>query len=161
MKVIFLDFDGVVNTMMYDELEEDMCFSMPLDGKVNNRTAVEYVNQLGEEFGLKVVISSSWREGKNGFRIARECLINGGCRLEIVGATPCEDWYETRHEEIEAYLKEHPEVEDFVVIDDCDDDLWKFHDRFLYVDEWDEGFMGKYYSKAKAICEHSLGWERV
>lgn len=56
MKIIFLDIDGVLNTV---EKQDDDCF---LDGYILNRTLVGRLNKLITDTGASVVISSTWRK---------------------------------------------------------------------------------------------------
>ena len=37
MNIVFLDYDGVVNTLMFDGENENPYFNFPEDNKVNNR----------------------------------------------------------------------------------------------------------------------------
>lgn len=125
MKVIFLDFDGVLNSVLYAKTEEYQThaggaswhsvdslkwWSYGLDA-----TRVELLNQLVERTGAKVVISSSWRLGATQEWLV-QVLVSRGFRGEVVGVTPAYG-DEPRCKEIEGWIEVH-RPESYVVIDD-------------------------------------------
>lgn len=122
-KVIFLDYDGVVNTPMWHE-DGSINYNYPSDGKVNNFQAIMWLNNLLWRTGAKIVVSSTWRYCCHDTSY-QDCLYNAGLKdkYEIIGCTP---WFgnETRTEEIHKYLEEHPEIDRYVILDDenVDDD---------------------------------------
>lgn len=113
MRVIFLDYDGVVNTPMWNE-EGTRC-SYAYKDKVNNFQACQWISELCEKTCSKIVVSSTWRMGPN----YASCLYEGGLRscVEIIGRTPLLR-KGNRGDEICLYLKEHPEIDAFLIIDD-------------------------------------------
>lgn len=124
MNIVFLDYDGVVNTPMWDEDGTHCRYNFPKDNKVNNFQAVQWVSEFCQKYCYSIVVSSTWRMDKN----YKECLINGGMRdgIEILGRTKILG--KTRGAEIEEYLQEHPEVDNYLIFDDEDD----FFDYQLY-----------------------------
>ena len=73
MNVVFLDFDGVVNTPWWsrDESGDLKCkYNFPFDGKVNNWQAVQWVSEFCEKYNYDIVISSTWR--KEGLKVCFE-----------------------------------------------------------------------------------------
>jgi hypothetical protein len=113
-KVIFLDFDGVVvcTPQTWD------CTSTGRKVQGLNRDCVARLNQIVERTGAKVVISSMWRlqlpmEYLQGY------LHRAGFNYthDVVGVTPNLGG-KPRGSEIAAYLKVHPEVGAYVVLDD-------------------------------------------
>lgn len=115
MRVIFLDYDGVVNTPMWDENGEHCRFNFPQDNKVNNFQCVQWVSEFCQKYRYDIVVSSTWRFDEN----YKECLVNGGLRagINIIGKT-CDLPNQTRGDEIKQYLSEHPEITDFLIFDD-------------------------------------------
>ena len=114
MKLIFLDYDGVINTLMFEKEILTPRFYFPEDGKVNNFQAVMWLNKLCLETGAKIVVTSSWRLWENYIEI----LYNSGLRkeIEILGKT---ENLGDRHVEIKEFLKHVSEpIESFVVLDD-------------------------------------------
>lgn len=106
MKVIFLDFNGVLDT--HDNMN------------VIDETNLDILLYIINETGAKIVISSSV---KNSYFYCGEhnnvmkYLISEFTKhnIEIYGMTP---WLDNREEEIKQYLLEHPEIEEYCIIDD-------------------------------------------
>lgn len=129
MKVIFLDFDGVLNS-------QD--FFKKLEGKIRNEEdevrywatmidpdAVKILNTIVETTGAKIVVSSTWRLLNTLTRL-REILCLKGFRFPevIFDKTPNHVESGMRHRrgnQIQMWLNKHPEVEKYVIIDDDSD----------------------------------------
>lgn len=66
-------------------------------------------------------------------------MVNGGLRpgINIRGRTP---WLDSRcrGEEIKAYLNEHPEIDEYIIVDDEDDLLPEQRQKFIQTD----GYVG-------------------
>ena len=110
MKVIFLDKDGVLNSDEYfDKIE-----GLDIKG-VESDVDVEKVKLLKDAVdatGAKVVVTASARYTTNGkllMQLLREYQI-------LVDLTPFIK--NKRGIEIKQWLSEHPETEDFVILDD-------------------------------------------
>ena len=110
MKVIFLDKDGVLNSDEYfDKIQ-----GLEIEG-IESDVDIEKVNLLKDavdEIGAKVVVTASARYTRNGqllIQFLRENQI-------LVDLTPFID--NKRGIEIKQWLSEHPETEDFVILDD-------------------------------------------
>lgn len=115
MNILFLDYDGVVNTPMWDEKKHKVRYNLPEDGKVNNFQAVQWISCFCKKNNFSIVVSSSWRDEDN----YEKCLRNGGLwtDIKIVGVTPFLS-SGNRQKEIEQWLSEHPEVENYLIVDD-------------------------------------------
>ncbi len=106
MKVIFLDFNGVLDTSFkIDEINYDNLQRLKL---------------ICSSTGASVVISSSIKRSFIFTQVMSPLLRNLIDRLlsegiNVIGMTPNE---KTREEEIKKYLELHPEIDKFVVIDD-------------------------------------------
>lgn len=112
--VMFLDYDGVVNNVIWDFDKNMARYNFPDDGCVNDLQAVRWISQICEDFGMDVVVTSSWRLRSN----YKECLLNAGFKGgNIIGRTPVL-LNSSRSEEISEYLKEHPDIEEYVIVDD-------------------------------------------
>lgn len=126
MNVLFLDYDGVVNTPIWGEggvedPEARARFYFPDDGKVNNFQAVQWVANFCLKYNYKIVVSSTWREEKS----YAEYLYAGGLprSVEVLGRTPlfheCQRTDSRRGAQIQQYLREHKgEVDRFIIVDD-------------------------------------------
>ena len=79
MNVVFLDYDGVVNNIIWDPEKGRADYSHPFMGKVNNFQACQWLSEFCEKYDYKIVVTSSWRLYPN----YKECLIAGGLRDDI------------------------------------------------------------------------------
>lgn len=117
---IFLDFDGVINTPIW---KDGKCgYNFPSDGLVNNYQAICWLNELCRKTNAKIIVSSTWR-----FYNYEQILHDSGLdySIEIVGCTDLvHDLYRT--EEINNYLSTHPEIKNYVILDDekVDNEQW-------------------------------------
>lgn len=140
MNVIFLDIDGVLNNC--NTRCDDVGWRHQQGDKIRipiEPLCIERLNRLVAETGAKVVISSSWRMFAD-FDELGLALAGYGLVADVVGETPdvindpvwMEKWrtregvpfaYERleRGMEIQEYLDNHPEVTNFVILDDCQD----------------------------------------
>ena len=122
---------GVVNTPMWNEKGTSCTYNFPQHNKVNNFQAVQWISEACQKFKYDIVVTSTWRFDNN----YKECLINGGLRegIQILGRTPSFS-DAPRGAEIKAYLKEHPEIKYYVIIDDDADMLPDQFDHFIQTD---------------------------
>ena len=130
MNVVFLDYDGVVNTPMWDSDGKRCTYSSASDNKVNNFQAVQWVSEFCQKYEYDIVITSTWRSSDN----YKDCLINGGLRdgIQILGKVP-HLIDQKRGDEIQMYLDDHPEVENFLIFDD-DSDMGNLKDHLVKTD---------------------------
>lgn len=159
-KLIFLDIDGVVNTLMIsnrpfkgqkrpqkDGFYFDLC--SPSDNRVSNKQAIMWLNKLCIEVGAKIIISSTWRRNEFDWFDAETALKNSGLFrfIEIAGATP--KLGTIRGKEIQAWLNKHYSNNneyDFIILDD-DADMGELLPHLIQCDT-DRGFGYKEYRKA-------------
>lgn len=121
--VIFLDIDGVLNTTTTVQKTPDGYTGID-DARVE--VLAKTIEKIG---GADLVLSSDWKEMKPTdddyvYLISKLAL----CGLSIDGQT--QDQMYKRGEGILKYLKAHPEIEEYVVLDDCRFDFQK--DRKLW-----------------------------
>lgn len=137
MKLIFLDFDGVINSSKFYEDKEKGVIG--LDPK-----AVALVNEICDRTGALVVVSSSWRHGESRTTL-QEILGKVGFTGKVLGMTPD---LSTRHEglwtaktrgdEIFQWIEDsspniHGPIESFVILDD-DSDMEPLAHRHIKTD---------------------------
>jgi len=152
MKLIFLDFDGVVNTRLYDSKLGIIRYFHTEDEAVNNKNAIGFLNLLVKETGAKVVVSSTWRLGETVETLSK-WLNNSGFEGEVIGKTPRMDDY-CRGDEIAEYMLRLEDVKSYVILDDDSDMLKSQMDNFVKCDH-DYGFLFHEYFKAKMILDGS------
>lgn len=163
--VMFLDYDGVVNTIQWVYNKEtnkyENNYGYPRQGKVNNWQAVQWISELCQKFNIDIVVTSTWRMWEN----YKECLINGGLRrdIKILGRISSADGWLSRAEQIQRYLVEHPEINNkFIIIDDDYVDMMPFNydnaKHFIQCST-NAGFGLEEFEKAKEIVENLLKGE--
>jgi hypothetical protein len=108
MKAIFLDIDGVLNC---DETPNDRNFPYIVD----NRLLIKF-SELVRATEATVVLSSTWRVDPIGLLAAKYYNVpfDDICP-DMPGAPRCE--------ELTSWLRAHPEITRYVVLDDDDDCL--------------------------------------
>lgn len=134
MKIIFLDIDGVLNTSatwdrVYSVYKKTGVRPVEID-----EFRVEYLKQIIDETGAKIVLSSTWRsffEKNNDLVVPRS--ERGKELYEIFNKYGIEIYdYTTknnnlrREEQITMWINEHDDIDSFVVIDDESSDLIRF-----------------------------------
>lgn len=133
MKVLFLDIDGVVNCEKTFQRHRGVIGIDPYMAFL--------VGKIVLDTGCKVVLSSSWRHGKMGMDEVERQVV------PLLDRTPdSSDGF--RGGEIMAWLKEHPEVARYAILDD-DSDF--FPDQPLFKTSWKEGITPEI---AKNITEY-------
>lgn len=119
MKIMFLDFDGVLNGFLLRKVHMH-------DGPDLHPNLVELVNRIIRATNAKIVISSSWRNNeKFSFDKVVDALRYAGFIGDIIGRTPTlTDFHSAREDEIDMWLawrqqnKEAEPIESFVILDD-------------------------------------------
>jgi hypothetical protein len=111
-KIIFLDFDGVLNS---DESIQNLGTKYQF-----SKSSIAALNELLKETNTRFVVTSTWREGwtlkENAEFLERDGLVPG----RVVGKTP--SLGRERGLEIDAWLRCAPfAVVSFVILDDRDD----------------------------------------
>lgn len=137
--VIFLDLDGIVNTIQIhkhklpwqrmikkDGYYFDIC--LPSYHRVSNKQAVRWLEKLALETESEIVITSSWRIGNSTKKIAR-ALYNSGLsrKVKIIDSTK---QIGRRDDEILEWIETHY-ISNYVVLDDDSFDLEKVKDRLV------------------------------
>lgn len=141
-KLIFLDFDGVLNS-------NDWYTKNKTKGDFDPK-AIERLNYIVEQTNAKIVLSTSWRFDPNIYDKCKEIGIKG----EVIGRTPSLRYFAStnnhsssficRGNEIAAWLTEfieknqlhscHWQYDSYVIIDDDCDMLLSQKDNFVHVD---------------------------
>lgn len=165
MKIIFLDIDGVLNDNAFWKERHDTLEKKLKENKMShfefgvsqiNPKKVALLNKITQATGAKIVISSSWRNGKD----IKEILKGAGVEAEILGITPngftqfyeadypkgrsyrgCEiqawidknfDWEENYHGEPDGTWKpKRKGLKNFVILDDDGDMLYWHRNNFF------------------------------
>ena len=124
MKVIFLDNDGVICL----ESEWGSRFKKGTDFDRLNTKAVKVLNDIIEQTGAEIVISSDWKLHANLEALNKHYADHGVMkaaiavtpRYEVKKMSESYDLESNRIKEIQMYLKDHPEVTEWVAVDDLE-----------------------------------------
>ena len=121
MKILFLDFDGVLNSADYfKSVAKQPTLERPLDHI--EPLAVERLNEILTRTGAAVVISSSWRILASFKELTKEMLVPRGFLFSsrVIGETPRKG--RQRGDQIRAWLDAVVvDPHDYVVLDDDSD----------------------------------------
>jgi hypothetical protein len=145
MRVVFLDFDGVLNSAQSagfwhsrrDQAQWENNMYRDWAGTLKEYIAMEFcpialsnVEELMRRVpDLKIVVSSSWRVGETIESLQKILSPSKLICERIIGVT--ESFSKTRGDEIEKWLTEHPEVIDYVILDDDRDMLYSQRNNFI------------------------------
>ena len=120
MKIVFLDIDGVLNSLNYRRRMGMQYFSEIID-----RQKMPLLKKIVEATNAKIVLSTTWRkywnEGESQLDPAGENInrIFGEYGMSVYSKTPVLE-NSGRAAEIKAWLRRNPYVEGFVILDDKD-----------------------------------------
>lgn len=144
MKVLFLDFDGVLNSHQWMQANAD---KFPMNHMWHHthldELAVGRLEKIVQATGAKVVISSTWRLLNSLPRLC-DILQNHGFTGEVIGITPRLGG--PRGNEIASWLNDHGPIENFVIIDDDGDMVHLKHK--LVQTSWDLGLQDEHVDAA-------------
>jgi len=119
MKVLFLDFDGVLNSTTRARAGIPYHDLMP--------TALLWLRYL-HKHRVCIVVSSTWRKSHTKSDLERYLTV------PVLDVTPDLKHNAPRGHEIELWLRRHPGVERYAIIDDSSDMLPGQHPYFVLTD---------------------------
>lgn len=120
MKIIFLDFDGVMDTAYYDHiLSKNGLPECDKFGVVFDPDCIKNLKYIIDNTGADIVVSSSWKD----FMSYKEILEMWECRNLpgfVTDVTPFPPYRRNRGDEIDAWLDECDVECQYVIIDYLD-----------------------------------------
>ena len=168
-RIIFLDYDGVVNNYLWEDYPLTVFgdagfkpkYAFPEDGFVNNFQAICWLNKLYEEYPYDIVVTSTWRDSPN----YRECLYAGGLSTEIavIGCVKKGLGNYKRDKLIAQWIEENKFDGSFVIIDDESylyfPDTYNFNaEDHLIITNGDIGYINKDYEDTIKKFKHQENW---
>ena len=155
LPIIFLDFDGVVNTIYWKKDANGICCYNVMKGghtELNNQQAIGWLNELYTKVPYDIVITSTWRISMSVEEL-QYLLIKSGFRPEIkvIGKTPV--LHKERGIEIQQWIDENQFTGDFVIIDD-DSDMGELLPKLIKCDTY-IGFTIHDYHKSLKLLQNS------
>ena len=152
-RVLFLDFDGVVNVPYeYGTPEFDAAMAQGVYDFFRPEI-VERLDKLIHEFDLHVVISSSWRY--SGMEFCQNSLRNAGFSEDVIieDLTVLSEGMPPRYLEILEYLEDHPRISEILILDDIPmHGLSDYAVQTVFEDGYDEAAD----QKARAILNRQI-----
>lgn len=143
IKLIFLDFDGVLNSHLF--------YAKGRPTKIEDHIdpiSVGFFNQLIQKTGAKVVVTSVWRHSRTVEEL-QTLLVRHGFVGEVIGKTKdlrfgVEGDCILRGNEILCWINEHQDLiesahwdyKHYVILDDDSDMLYQQRNNFIYVDPY-------------------------
>lgn len=142
LKILFLDYDGVLNHEMFynEQAKNEIKIEYPYSSIDPN--CVNFLNDLVDKTDAKIVVSSTWKN--SGIDYCRDVLEYHGFKGEIIDVTPnlrsenC-----LRGNEILKWIKDNEELvgpyynfNEYVILDDDSDMLYWQRNNFILVDRF-------------------------
>lgn len=127
MKIIFLDFDGVIAPLSFHHSSSGFSAS----------ACANVQSVLTKDPNVRLVVSSAWRRW--GLEEIRKILKENGIdSTKVIGLTEAEGGFPPEHRavQIKTWLKNHPEIKKYVALDDYP--LPKLGDNYLKIN----GYVG-------------------
>ncbi len=171
MNIVFLDFDGVINTPTGYDVNGSFRdnFNSVRDGRVNNYNAVKLVNRLCLENDLSIVVTSKsgWRysfrkDDKGNYTINnyKRILYDSGIdeHAFIYSHTPATDF--SKDMEIKIFLEKHKDIDKFIILDDSREEFSYELSQFLVLCDTNRGFTEREYKKAVELMHNQPNIKR-
>lgn len=147
MKLIFLDIDGVLNNELFFKSRKEKAIKNEsrIDFEVSmfDPRCVDLLNHIVDKTNAYVVISSTWRKGKD-VKELENLFDKVGFKGTIIGKTPWltyagENGTVPRGCEIKHWLDNHPDKDKYldaryVILDDDSDMLYWQRENYFRVD---------------------------
>lgn len=147
MKVIFLDFDGVLNSIRSATAFGGYPWNVEAESlKRFDMVAVALIRNLCKEHNITIVLSSTWRK-----QFTPEFL-GEALKLPIIDKTAIKFSGKSRGSEIQEWLDTHPEVTEYAILDDDSDMLETQKGNFVQTCPY-EGFSYANYLKLKRVLK--------
>jgi hypothetical protein len=160
MKVMFLDIDGVLNSV--DTAVAFHSLKTEIDYRINEQrldpVSIGLLKALCDKTDAKIVISSTWRMGRTLQDFINIFASYGWKDFPVIDKTPIgyhlfEIGSRTRGHEIQHWLSEHPEVTKYLIIDDDSDMLDEQMQSFVHVSNIN-GFRSNHYCHCLRLLGH-------
>jgi len=165
MRVLFLDIDGVLNnndtwnnnvpgndlSTKVEKLQKDLgvSYDTAISLGMLDEKLVDKVREISLELDLTIVLSSVWRFHKDIFE-----LFSKWFDVKIFSVTPrLSDLEAERGDEIQEWLDQHPEVTDFVILDD-DVDMAHLGDRLVQT-TFETGVTEQHLDQIRTLLDNS------
>lgn len=121
--VIFLDFDGVVETIYWEKAPDgSYSYNIHKFGKeeLNNKQAIGWLNELYNHIPYDIVVTSTWRLAMSVEQLQDLITRSGFLKeIKVIGKTPV--LHQQRGYEIQQWIKDNHFTGKFIILDDDSD----------------------------------------
>ena len=127
MKIIFLDFDGVMDTAYYGHIlgKEGLPYYDEF-GAVFDPNCVKCLEEIVDKTGAEIVVTSSWKSLMT-YRDMLNMWEQRGLPGYVIDLTPSSSGCRRRGDEIDAWLKECKVECEYIILDDIDESNFNEH----------------------------------
>lgn len=127
MKVIFLDFDGVMDTAYYGHvLGKEGRSANDEFGAVFDPNCVKCLKEIVDKTRAEIVVTSSWKSLMT-YRDMFNMWEQRGLPGYVIDLTPATSTCRNRGDEIDAWLNECKDECQYVILDDIDESNFNEH----------------------------------
>lgn len=166
MKVIFLDFDGVLNSqgsfVLEDRIRKDNVRRQGVKGRVPETLCHVCTSNLQVVLDqypeVKVVLSTTWRTMYSMDWLKEKLASYHIDANRVIDKTPEHRQTGDRGQEISAWLDKHPEVTHYIVIDDNDWGISPIHGQRFVKTTWESGMTFQH--AVEAVDKLSNGFKK-
>ena len=154
IKVIFLDVDGVLNSVQHYQARPHVTPAMSCDDRKDrniDKLAIQRLNRIVLATNAVVVVSSMWRCGVSRADL-RGLLARNGFTGVTLDKTP-EDWRPRGYQVKDWLIRTRRIVESFVILDDEDDFEHFGRDRLVQTSFMDGGLLDKHIDPTVKMLE--------
>ena len=137
-KIIFLDVDGVLNSMTFARRMRDEEGISIFRDDILDRHCISLLKDIVEKTGAKIVVSSAWRRIPTSYSHLKEWLAE--YEMDVHDRTPYVGG--ERGNDISAWFNRHPGEYRYVILDD-DSDMTVHMDRLVQTSFHDRGLTRK------------------
>lgn len=121
--IVFLDFDGIVETIYWEkDADGSWSYNTHKHGRneLNNKQAIGWLNELYSKVPYDIVVSSIWRIGMTIEELQNLITKSGfNPEIKVIGMTPV--LYQQRGLEIQQWLDDNHFTGKYIIIDDDSD----------------------------------------
>lgn len=142
--VIFLDVDGVLNNEVY----------LTRVGRYDafDPESIDQLNRILIETGADIVVSSSWRYMNDVAQFNERFELAGLVPGRVIDVTPMTLSHRPRGFEIAAWLRDHPDVTNWVAVDD-DTDMQDLPGDRIVQTTWESGLQREHADQMIAVLQ--------
>lgn len=119
MKVIFLDIDGVLNSEEWDRYVQSFTYGARFNScYLLSQEMILRLQNVVFQTNAEIVLTSSWRTNERAMCALTRQLSLYHLHLQD---TTLYSTYNTRADDIHEWLRSHPDVHSYAIVDDYDD----------------------------------------